>query len=727
MTTLPCYISKTLLLSTLQIFCGGGLLVIPLFLQRQNLGKMVQIVASGMGSSATPFQAMSLVLTLVAVIFEVNSIPIALSSSSDTFNNSTLLSMIFLALHYILELLSKLVSLDLSTDLDMIFDDKYVRMRLDPSTWKKLILNATNLRELHLDSINMSLITERSFSLLTNLSSSLVSLHLSETGLQGNLPRDILCLPKVEELDLSFNDKLRVQLPKSNWSTPLSYLDLSGISFSGEIPNSIGHLKSLNHLGFRWCNFDGMVPISLWNLTQLMYLDLAINKLNGEIPSSLSNLKHLIVKLIHWKNIVIIDLSFNKLQGDLSIPPNGIEYFLVSNNNFSGEISSTLCDASSLHVLNLAHNNLTGLIPQCLGTFPFLQVLDMQMNNFHGSMPTSFSKQNAFETIKLNGNRLQGPFPLSLAHCKNLGNNNIEDTFPNWLESLQKLQVLSLRSNKLHGKITCVSTKHPFPQLRIFDVSNNIFSGPLPASCIKNFHGMVNIVDYNQSSPRYMGNNHYYDDSVVVIMKGLFVELGRILTTFTAIDLSNNMFEGEIPKVIGELNSLKGLNLSHNGINGTIPQSLSELRNLEWLDLSWNQLAGEIPMALTNLNFLSFLNLSQNQLEGIIPTGGQFNTFQNDSYEGNPMLCGLPLSKSCNKDEGQPPHSTFHHEEQESGFGWKSVAVGYACGAVFGMLLGYNVFLTGKPQWLARLVERLFNIRLKKTSNEARANLRGMN
>ena len=95
-----------------------------------------------------------------------------------------------------------------------------------------------------------------------------------------------------------------------------------------------------------------------------------------------------------------------------------------------------------------------------------------------------------------------------------------------------------------------------------------------------------------------------YNDSVVVVMKGQFMDLERILFAFTTIDLSN-MFEGEIPKVIGELHSLKGLNLSHNSITGTIPPSLGNLRNLELLDLSWNQLKGEIPLALTNLNFLS--------------------------------------------------------------------------------------------------------------------------
>ncbi|KHM99106.1 Receptor-like protein 12, partial [Glycine soja] len=340
---------------------------------------------------------------------------------------------------------------------------------------------------------------------------------------------------------------------------------------------------------------------------------------------------------------------------------------------------------------NLTHNNLTGQIPQCLGTFPSLWALDLQKNNLYGNIPANFSKGNALETIKLNGNQLDGPLPWSLAHCTNLevldlADNNIEDTFPHWLESLQELQVLSLRSNKFHGVITCFGAKHPFPRLRIFDVSNNNFSGSLPASYIKNFRGMMSVND-NQTGSKYMGNQYFYNDSVVVVMKGQYMELERILTIFTTIDLSNNMFEGELPKVIGELHSLKGLNLSHNAITGTIPRSFGNLRNLEWLDLSWNQLKGEIPVALINLNFLAVLNLSQNQFEGIIPTGGQFNTFGNDSYAGNPMLCGFPLSKSCNKDEDWLPHSTFQHEE--SGFGWKAVAVGYACGFLFGMLLGY--------------------------------------
>jgi hypothetical protein len=48
-------------------------------------------------------------------------------------------------------------------------------------------------------------------------------------------------------------------------------------------------------------------------------------------------------------------------------------------------------------------------------------------------------------------------------------------------------------------------------------------------------------------------------------------------------------------------------------------------------------------------------------------------------------------------------------------------------GAISGLLLGHNVFFFGKPEWLIRLVEHMFNIRLKRRNNGAAANRRRMN
>ena len=64
------------------------------------------------------------------------------------------------------------------------------------------------------------------------------------------------------------------------------------------------------------------------------------------------------------------------------------------------------------------------------------------------------------------------------------------------------------------------------------------------------------------------------------------------------------------------------------------------------------------------------------------------------------------MSKGCDdgKGEQQPSLSLFHNED-EFGFGWKSVALGYGCGFLFGVLMGYLVLSIGKPQWLVKAIE----------------------
>uniref|UniRef100_A0A6N2KFL9 Uncharacterized protein n=1 Tax=Salix viminalis TaxID=40686 RepID=A0A6N2KFL9_SALVM len=79
---------------------------------------------------------------------------------------------------------------------------------------------------------------------------------------------------------------------------------------------------------------------------------------------------------------------------------------------------------------------------------------------------------------------------------------------------------------------------------------------------------------------------------------GVEIEFEKIRSTIRVLDLSDNSFTGEIPKVIGKLKALQQLNLSHNSLTGHIHSSLGNLTNLESLDLSSNSLTGRIPTQL---------------------------------------------------------------------------------------------------------------------------------
>lgn len=102
---------------------------------------------------------------------------------------------------------------------------------------------------------------------------------------------------------------------------------------------------------------------------------------------------------------------------------------------------------------------------------------------------------------------------------------------------------------------------------------------------------------------RITGNN-------LSMLQGVRLEFPQILVNYTIVDLSDNIFEGEIPSVIGSLTSLIVLNLSHNSLTSQIPYALGDLSEIESLDLSWKQLTGEIPRSLADLTFLGFLNVS---------------------------------------------------------------------------------------------------------------------
>ncbi|XP_031405703.1 receptor-like protein 32 [Punica granatum] len=495
--------------------------------------------------------------------------------------------------------------------------------------------------------------------------SSLTQLDLSNNRLSGTIPRCLGDLKSLLWLDAS-NNSLTGEIPSlvcqmGNLSF-LSSLDLSYNLLQGPLPQSLANCTSLQHLIVSYNAISDTFPGWLNAVYRLKTLHLQFNRFHGAIeiplPPQISSLNlsnnefsgQLPINFLLNSTAEFVVLANNNFEGPLPILSPSVNYYFVSNNEFSGDIPYQLCNATGLEIINLSNNCLTGTIPHCLINVS-VSVLDLQGNQFVGQIPEIiFTEESWIRTIRLGQNQLRGTLPRSLTRCKDLevldlGENELEGHFPYWLDTL----------------LICK------------------FSGRLPAEYIVI---LIAMKFEEKGGLQYMGDSNY-EDTVSLVMKGEELVLEKILTVFTTIDFSRNFFEGEIPE---------------------IPSSVENLTNLEWLDLSSNKLNGEIPKGLADLSSLSTLNLSYNQLVGPIPHGPQMDTF-NHPFEGNPGLCGPPLSNPCDTLEQSPPHSTSPEEEEGHWIEWRAVAMGCGCGLIFGMSAGYLMLETGRLRWLVRMVQ----------------------
>ncbi|XP_021296297.1 LRR receptor-like serine/threonine-protein kinase GSO2 [Herrania umbratica] len=603
---------------------------------------------------------------------------------------------------------------------------------LDPGTFSWL---GTQTNLIYLDLSNTSL-SGNIPPWIGNLTK-LTEIQFQENILSGPIPESIFKLENLELLYLHANQlngilKLDSFLELKN----LTRLQLSGNNLSLLNTVSINATSpKFKLLGLASCNLSEF-PHFLRSQDELEFLELSDNRLHGQIPkwfwsvgketlqqlnlvfNFLTGFEELPV-VLPWTHLQVFNLESNMIQGSLPHPPPSIISYSFSNNSLSGEISPMLCNLSFLVALDLSNNNLTGMLPRCLFSLSdSLKVVSLGNNQFTGAIPSTYMKSCGLRMMDLSQNKLQGRIPRSLAHCTKLevlilGNNWINDTFPSWLGTLPKLKVLSLRANGLHGVIGKPRAKSEFSKLQVIDLSDNSFRGKLPSEYF-NIWVAMEVANTNSLSP-YMNANtsfadgelswsDYYNYVLILANKGRELNYENVPDSISAIDLSSNQFQGEIPEAISNLKQIHMLNLSNNNLTGHIPSALGEISNLESLDLSRNKLSGKIPQQLANLNFLASFNVSYNNLEGNIPRGAQFNTFNNDSYEGNSRLCGYPLSEKCGNHEVLQPPPPLARKEDDEGiesvfkFDWKIVMTGYGAGLVIGMSLGYN-FTARKHEW----------------------------
>lgn len=133
----------------------------------------------------------------------------------------------------------------------------------------------------------------------------------------------------------------------------------------------------------------------------------------------------------------------------------------------------------------------------------------------------------------------------------------------NTLGKLDALQVLSLRSNRLSGKLP--SDLLSLPSLHYLYLQRNNFTTDIPSS----FPSRLNVLDLSFNS--FTGN---IPNSI------------QNLTELTGLNLQNNSLTGPIPNVT--LSGLKHLNISYNHLNGSIPVSLQTFPDSSFIGNSFS-------------------------------------------------------------------------------------------------------------------------------------------
>ncbi|GKV22044.1 hypothetical protein SLEP1_g31948 [Rubroshorea leprosula] len=362
---------------------------------------------------------------------------------------------------------------------------------------------------------------------------SLKTLELSSNNFSGPINLSSFQLLKnLSTLDLSFNSLSINEADTDPVSFPqIRTLKLISCNLT-RFPNFLKEQSKLNVLDLSENQIDGEIPNWVWNITSLAYLNLSHNFLVNlqEPPTILTS------------NLSALDLSGNKLQGQIPNPPPVATYLDYSSNSFSYVIPANIGDF--LSVLDLSNNFLHGTIPQCLIGMEYLRVLNLRGNNLSGNISDTFSTNCGIRTLDLSRNHLEGKIPGSLANCTrlevlDLGNNFINDVFPCHLKNKSSLRVLVLRSNHFQGPISCPNDNSSWPMLQIVDLASNNFSGKLPEQHLRTWKPMMNDEDELQHLRfEFLPlNSLYYQDSITVTIKGLELQLTKILTLFTSIDV----------------------------------------------------------------------------------------------------------------------------------------------------------------------------------------------
>ncbi|XP_028786668.1 receptor-like protein EIX2 [Neltuma alba] len=481
------------------------------------------------------------------------------------------------------------------------------------------------------------------FQWLSNVSSNLVELDLSNNRLQGLIPNELGKMTSLEYLDLSENT-LHGGIPESFRDVcSLQSLTLKYNLLNEELPKILGNLSgcarhSLQNLDLSWNQITGTLS-DLSIFTSLETLILTENSLNGSIPEGIRFSSQLVTLSIHSNslkgviteshfanvsNLKTLDLSYNSLTlkfGKNWIPSFQLDQIFLRSCTLGPDFPDWLHTQNNFSVLDISDAGISDTVPQWFWGLltPNLLWLNVSYNSLWGTIPNSPVRFSSSPDVSLASNQFEGLIPSSLrsASVVDLSANKFSESSAFLCDnsSADVLASLDISSNQLSGKLPdCWSG---FTSLIYLDLSNNNLSGKIPSSIGSLLALQVLIMRNN----RFIG------------------ELSSSLKTCTSLkmlDVGENKLSGPIPSWIGdELQQLQMLSLRNNCFSGSLPLHLCYLTSLQLLDLSLNNLSGQIFRCLKNFTAMIQESSSTNLVSPSISSNGSTPFYQ---YDINALL-----------------------------------------------------------------------------------------
>jgi Leucine-rich repeat (LRR) protein len=353
------------------------------------------------------------------------------------------------------------------------------------------------------------------------------------TTLLKYLPESIGRLRSVQHLDISKCGVLQ-QLPENIGGLgSLQHLDISRCTTLEQLPKSIGGLGSLQYLDISWCGALQQLPESIGGLGSLQHLDISRCDALQQLPESIGGLRSL-------------------------------QHLDISRCHALQQIPESIGGLGSLQHLDISRCDALEQLPESIGGLGSLQHLDISRCHALQQLPESIGGLGSLQHLDISRCHALQQLPESIGG----------------LGSLQHLDISRCRAlQQLPESIGGLGS------LQYLDIS---WDGAL------------------QQLPESIGG----------------------LGSLQHLDISKSRTLQQLPESIGELGSLQHLDISKSHALQQLPESIGGLGSLQHLDISRCRALQQLPKSIGGLGSLQHLDISWCALQQLPESIGGLGSFQ---------------------------------------------------------------------------------------------------